>query len=446
MFISLNRKLEQPLYIQLYDQIKNKILTHEIASDEKLPSKRQLQNDLGVSMTTIENAYAMLVDEDLIYTKVKSGYYATSHAGLTFEKKTHLPIVKPENSRPLLPLGTIDTSIIQSESIRQIAKDIYADKKLFNKGDSSGEDVLKEAIYKHIHQHRGVTCSIDQIVVGPSTEFLLDQLMHLLEFPKMTIEDPGYPVVKKVLAKHRIDFDAVDVETNGININNIKQPIIHVTPSHQFPTGAVLNLQKRIQLLKHVENDGYIIEDDYDSEFRYEGRPLPSLHSLDQHDRTIYMTTFSKVLFPSLRLACMVLPKALAEKYYREDYTCDVPRHLQHIVAQYINEGYLNRHINRVRKIYRQRMHEVLEFLRAFYPEVKVAGAHTGMHILLRTPGENIEHAARMHQLSSLNDFAVHKNYADTIVIGIGEASIGEIKEILTQFFDKNKTPTDIHR
>lgn len=171
MFIRLNRKLEQPLYIQLYEQIKHKILTHEIASDEKLPSKRQLQNDLGVSMTTIENAYAMLVDEDLIYTKVKSGYYATSHAGLTFEKKPLLTIEKPKRTEPLLPLGTIDTSIIQSESIRQIAKDIYADKKLFNKGESSGEDVLKEAIYKHIHQHRGVTCSIDQIVVGPSTEF-----------------------------------------------------------------------------------------------------------------------------------------------------------------------------------------------------------------------------------------------------------------------------------
>ena len=444
MFITLNRKLEQPLYVQLYEQIKHKILVQDIASHEKLPSKRELKNDLGISMTTVEHAYAMLVDEDLIYAKPKSGYYATAHDGITFESKAAQIIKKPNITEPVLPLGTIDTSIIQSATIQQIAKEIYADKKLFNKGDSSGEDILKQAIYNHIHEHRGVTCSIDQIVVGPSTEFLLDQLMHLLDFPKISIEDPGYPVVKKVLKKHRIDFDAVKVESNGIDVDDVSHPVVHITPSHQFPTGAVLSLQKRIQLLQRAE-EGYVIEDDYDSEFRYEGRPLPSLHSLDQNDRTIYMTTFSKVLFPSLRLACMVLPKALIEKYYQQNYTCDVPRHLQHIVAKYINGGYLNRHINRVRKIYRQRMLEVLEFLGEFYPEVEVSGAHTGMHILLRMPGEDLELRAGEHRISSLNDYAVHKHYEDTIVIGTGEASIEEIKEILKAFFDNKKAPGEIY-
>lgn len=447
MFITLNRKVIKPLYAQLYEQLKHKILTQEITADEKLPSKRQLKNDLGISMTTIETAYMMLLDEDLIYTKPKSGYYAARLTGLTFETKSLGSIHKPDIKEALLPLGPIDTSIIQSETIRQIAKDVYADTKLFNKGASSGEDILKEAIYKHIHATRGVTCVIDQIVVGPSTEFLLEQLMHLLEFPKMTIEDPGYPVVKKVLKKYNINFDAVQVERNGINVKNIQHPIIHITPSHQFPTGAVLNLHKRIQLLQLAEQaQGYIIEDDYDSEFRYEGRPLPSLHSLDQHDRTIYMTTFSKVLFPSLRLACMVLPKELVEKYYHDRYTCDVPRHLQHIVAQYINEGFLNRHINRVRKIYRQRMDEVLNFLKEHYPQAEVHGAHTGMHILLRLPGVDIESRARRHHLSSLNDYAVHKHYGDSIVIGIGEASVEEIIKIIKQFLDNKKTPTEIHR
>lgn len=438
MFLTLNRTKETPIYEQLYNQLKDKILTEEIKKNEKLPSKRQLQSDLNVSITTIERAYTMLLDEDLIYSKHKSGYYATHIDGLTFETKHPIEINKPKRRDVSLPLGTIDTSIIQADAFRKIAQEVYQDTKLFNKGEDSGELILKQSLYHYMHQNRGVTCSMDQIVIGPSTEFLLDQLMHLLDFKSMSIEDPGYPVVKKILKKHNIPFDAVTVEKTGIKVDKVKQNIVHVTPSHQFPTGAILNLQNRIQLLKHVnQHDGYIIEDDYDSEFRYEGKPLPSLHSLDQHDRTIYMTTFSKVLFPSLRLACMVLPKELAERYYQKRFTCDVPRHLQHIVAKFFDQGYVSRHINRVRKIYRQKTHEITTFLSEHHPEVEIRGTHTGMHIWLRLPNDDLEERARRFNLSALNDYAVNKKYQDSIVIGIGEASVREIKETLTLFFSK---------
>lgn len=436
MFISLNRTEETPIYEQLYKQLKDKILIQEIQAHEKLPSKRQLQDDLSISMTTIERAYAMLLDEDLIYSKQKSGYYAVRVDGLQFNTKKPVYINKPDSQKTALSLGTIDTSIIQADTFRQIAQEVYRDTTLFNKGEDSGEPELKRAIYNYIHHNRGVTCAIDQIVVGPSTEFLLDQLMHLLDFQNLSLEDPGYPVVKKVLNKYAITFNPVPVEKTGIDVDRIREKIIHVTPSHQFPTGAILNLQKRIQLLQYVkQHDGYIIEDDYDSEFRYEGRPLPSLHSLDQNDRTIYMTTFSKVLFPSLRLACMVLPKALSERYYNERFTCDVPRHLQHIVAQFFERGFVGRHINRVRKIYREKTQEITTFIHQELPEVEVRGMHTGMHMWLRVPESNLETRAAQFNLSPLNDYAVDKRYTDSIVIGIGEAPTEEIKDILTTFF-----------
>ena len=147
------------------------------------------------------------------------------------------------------------------------------------------------------------------------------------------------------------------------------------------------------------------------------------------------MTTFSKVLFPSLRLACMVLPKSIAERYYQEKFTCDVPRHLQHIVAHYFERGFIARHINRMRKIYRERTRDITGFLLEKYPEVEVRGTHTGMHIWLRLPGEDIEFRAREFDLSPLNDYAIDKRYGDSIVIGIGESSVDEVKDILTQFF-----------
>lgn len=436
MFVSLDRNEDTPIYEQLYKQIKDKILMHEIGAEEKLPSKRQLKDDLGISMTTIEHAYTMLIDEGLIYSKDKSGYYIETIEGLKFEEKNPEIIERPSEKVRRLPLGTIDTSIIQADTFRQIAQEVYRDASLFNKGEDSGEEILKQNIYEYMHNNRGVTCSIDQIVIGPSTEFLLDQLMHLLDYESFSIEDPGYPVVKKVLNKHGMTFKPVPVTQTGIDVDQVSEKIVHVTPSHQFPTGAILNLQKRVQLLQHVNsNNGYIIEDDYDSEFRYDGHPLPSLHSLDQHDRTIYMTTFSKVLFPSLRLACMVLPKSLAERYYQEKFTCDVPRHLQHVVAHYFERGFIVRHINRMRKIYRERTREITGFLSEKYPEVEVRGMHTGMHIWLRVPGENIEARARAFDLSPLNDYAIDKSYSDSIVIGIGESTVEEVKEILSEFF-----------
>ncbi len=440
MLIHLDKAASQPLFEQLYTIIKSQILNGDRGADEKLPSKRQLQEDLSVSQTTIEHAYHLLVDEDLIYSKEKSGYYVSAIEQLKQVDAPGTPdIERPRKKEYRLPLGTIDTSLVQSDALKQIAREIYSDAELLNKGEDSGESRLKAQIQKYLHLSRGVTCSIDQIFIGPSTEFLLEQVLYLLKYPRMTIEDPGYPVIQKVLEKYDGGMDPARVFSDGIDIGQVAaydNPVVHVTPSHQFPSGAVMSLKKRIQLLNYAGDEGhYIIEDDYDSEFRYTGRPLPSLQGLDQNDRTIYMSTFSKSLYPSLRLSCMVLPPALAELYYKKEMACNVPRQNQHIVARFMEDGYFNRHINRMRKVYKKKMEEITSWVRTHYA-VHIEGEHTGMHFILRLKGKNLKDQAIEHGLVHGDAYSYSNHMTDSVVIGIGEKDSDEIISILKAFLE----------
>lgn len=430
-----------PLFEQVYQHIKRRILNGEINSDEKLPSKRQLQNDLSVSMTTVESAYDLLLGEDLIYSRPKSGFYTAHIEQLQHMKTPELHNVKrPARKTYALPLGTIDTSIVQSDVLKQIAREIFSDDELLNMGDESGEKELKEQIRHYLHINRGVNCSLDQIFIGPSTEFLLEQVLYLLDYPGMTIEDPGYPVVKKVLSRLESEVDYAPVLKDGIDVAAVQQfnsHVVHLTPSHQFPSGVVLSLQKRIQLLNHASRThSYIIEDDYDSEFRYTARPLSSLQGLDKNDRTIYMSTFSKSLYPSLRLACMVLPQPLAEQYFESALACNVPRQMQHIIAQFMKRGYLDRHVNRVRKIYREKMGRIIGWLRENHEEVEIYGDHTGMHFMLKIPGKDLRQTAEKYGLVHGNNYSALSRLADTVLIGIGEKSTDETIGILKRFFE----------
>lgn len=441
MLINLNRQSDTPLFEQLYAALKEQILNGELASDQKLPSKRQMKTDLAISQTTIEHAYNLLLDEDLIYSREKSGFYVSAIEQLKQGKPEAAPeIRRPVRKEYVLPLGTIDTTLVQSDVLKQIAREVYSDPELLNKGDDSGETVLKEQIRHYLNINRGVTCSTDQIFIGPSTEFLLEQVLYLLNYPEMTIEDPGYPVIRKVLDRLDSGMDTARVLEDGIDIDQVADlahPVVHVTPSHQFPSGAVMSLQKRIQLLNHASSNGrYIIEDDYDSEFRYTGRPLPSLQGLDQNDRTIYMSTFSKSLYPSLRLSCMVLPASLAELYYQKALSCNVPRQMQHIIARFMEQGYLTRHINRMRKVYRKKMETIIARVAA-HSAVEIHGEHTGMHFIIRVPGMNLEEAAANHGLVHGNAYSYEKDLEDTVVVGIGEKEPEEIMEILDRFLDE---------
>ena len=441
MFINLDKKSELSLYEQLYEDIKTKILQGVLESGSKLPSKRQLKADLNISMTTVENTYNLLIDENLIYAKEKSGYYVSTIDTLKVKEKALQEIKVHDSVKSVLPLGQVDTSIVQNDVLKKISNQVFSDTSLLNSGNSSGEESLKDAIRDYLYVNRGVQCRIEQIFIGPSTEYLLEQVIYLLDYPKMTLEDPGYPIVKKVLDRLKIDYDLADVKTDGINVDMVKKfnnAVTHITPSHQFPSGVVMSLKNRIKLLNLVsEQNGYLIEDDYDSEFRYRGRPLSSLQGLDQNDRTIYMNTFSKSVFPSLRLAVMVLPPQLAEKYYQVGLSCNVSRQMQHIIAQFMDKGYLVRHINRVRKHYGERMHSIVSSLENKYTKIEISGHHTGMHFVLRVPDVDIRELAKKHRIITMSDYSQKIESVDTVLVGIGRRSEEDIIEIISKFLDQ---------
>ena len=438
MFINLEKEKTLPLYEQLYQDMKKKILNNHLAGDAKLPSKRQLSEDLSVSMTTIERAYNLLIDENMIYTKEKSGHYVVPTETLHTQDKKLTAIRIPKRQESVLHLGKVDTSIVQNDVIKQLSTAVFSNLSLLNSGNRSGETVLKEAIREYLYVNRGVQCQAEQIFIGPSTEHLLEQVFYLLDYPKVTLEDPGYPTVKNVLERLKIPYETATVEEDGIDIEMVKQlnnKLTHITPSHQFPSGAVMSLNKRIRLLNAVsERDSYLIEDDYDSEFRYTGRPLSSLQGLDQNDRTIYMNTFSKSIYPSLRIAVMILPPELAEKYYESGLSCNVSRQMQHIVARFISDGYLVRHVNRVRKFYGEKMKDAVAGLRSRYPEVEISGEHTGMHFILRLPGADLRWAAEKHKIICMSAYSSAEDFNDAVLVGIGGKSAEEIVEILDEF------------
>lgn len=443
MFIDLKKNNQIALYEQLYLDIKRKILDGSLHGNMKLPSKRQMSQDLSVSMTTVERAYNLLIDEDLIYTKEKSGHYIVPTEELKVKSKALTAVKKEAPVTMEFPLGAVDTSIVQNDVIKHLSHDVFQDTSLLNSGERSGEAELKTAIKEYLYVNRGVQCTDDQVFIGPSTEYLLEQVFYLLDYPAVTLEDPAYPVVKKVLARLNIPYDTAAVEVDGIDINAVKKhnnKIVHITPSHQFPSGVIMSLNKRIQLLNMLsETNNYIIEDDYDSEFRYTGRPLSSLQGLDQNNKTIYINTFSKSIYPSLRLAVMVLPPELAEKYYDKELACNVSRQMQHIIAKFIREGYLERHINRVRKFYKKKMQVIIEALHDKHPEVILSGYHTGMHFVAKLKGVDLRGLAKENRIISMADYREEIEGNDTVLIGIGSKDESEIIHKLDQFFIEAK-------
>lgn len=391
-------KVNQPLYLSLYEKLKNQIIEGQYQSNDRFPSKRQLSNYLSVSHTTIEHAYQLLVDEDFIYSKPRSGYFVSDIESLpvihrqTNQLNTDNLEKKQRQYKYAFNLAEIDSESFPMHIFRKYAKDVFEDHQLslLQRGERQGEYILRQQISHYLFNSRGVTCHPNQVIIGSSTSQLLDMITNLLKKEEFIIEQPSYPPIKHTLDKKGISYIQVPVEQNGIQIDPIlhtNNNILYITPSHQFPTGYVTNLKKRTQLINwsHQAKQRYIIEDDYDSEFRYFGKPIPALQSLDTKGKVIYISTFSKSLYPSCRIAYIVLPQNLMNKYnnqkYKEGNT--VPVHIQHMVAQFMISGKFERHLNKMRKIYRDKLDYILKRLKPYNTQIKIEGALTGMHFTI---------------------------------------------------------------
>lgn len=443
----LSKTSNTPMYEQLYLYIKNEIIEGRIPYGAKLPSKRRLADFLKISQNTIESAYDQLVAEGYIKAIPRKGYFVMAYEDLEYvakNEKINIPTKTEE-----IPIhydfhpSAIDTENFPFSKWRKYAKDTITkeNQSLLLLGDPQGEVNLRQEIAKYLYFARGVQCSPEQIIVGAGSEILLQQLLQLFDKNMVYgIEDPGYHVILRILKNLPNEICPLQVDHEGVKVDLLDEKninIVYVTPSHHFPFGTVLSVNRRTKLLKWAieREDRYIIEDDYDSEFRYVGKSIPSLQSMDIGEKVIYLGTFSKSLMPSMRISYMVLPKKLLYRYnekFSYFHTSTVSRMDQHILTQFLKEGDFERHLNRMRKIYRRKLEKVLDRLKPYEKDIEIIGGHSGFHVVLVVKNgmgeeELVERAlAKRIKIYPLSKYSLEKKIESPPKIVLGFAGIPE--------------------
>ncbi|MBQ9732689.1 MAG: PLP-dependent aminotransferase family protein, partial [Clostridia bacterium] len=359
---SFENRGSDSLYEHLYKSIKADILAFRLSPDEKLPSKRALAKHLNVSTVTVEGAYGQLLAEGYIYSRPKSGYYVSKISNSLSSDRVEAAVSHSEEETPIFADfagGHADQSSFPFNIWARLMRETMSvsPEKLMVRSPSAGIDELREAIAEHLYSFRGMRVRPGQIVVGAGTEYLYGLIIQLLGRDKLyAVEDPGYRKISRIYAANEVDCAFIPMDESGVSPEALVKSgadVLHISPSHHFPSGIVTPVSRRYELLSWVCSgpDRYIIEDDYDSELRLLGKPIPPLQSIDAMGKVIYINTFSKSLSSTIRISYMVLPEALMEEYTRSlsFYSCTVSNFDQYTLAAFIRGGHLEKHINRMR-------------------------------------------------------------------------------------------------
>ncbi|WP_318618182.1 PLP-dependent aminotransferase family protein [Sporosarcina sp. YIM B06819] len=448
LFIKLEKNQDVPLYEQIYDQIRRDITNGKLPIGMKLPSKRKLGDFLNISQTTIEFAYAQLTAEGFISSKPRKGYYVQAIEELAYVQPVELAAKSIRRKKEDVSIdfspGKIDTESFPFTQWRKYAKDVIdeSSQNLLLLGHPHGDSQLRQEIARYLYHSRGVDCTPEQVIIGSGTEQLMPLVIRILgKQATYAIEDPGYPLTHHVFYHNDRKAIPIAVDEEGMDVRALQRSgatVAYVTPSHQFPTGTVLSAARRTALLNwaSAQDEHFIIEDDYDSEFRYTGRPIPSLQGMGKGGNVIYLSTFSKSLMPSLRIAYMVLPPVLLDRYEKAfiHYAATVPRLDQHILARFMADGHFSRHLNRMRKIYRRKLQVLTEALSTYAPHISFSGDEAGMHIIITVHTTVSEET--LVELASAANIRVYglNGYRTTpitgepsFLIGFGGLSVDEI-------------------
>lgn len=418
----LKKEKGAPIYYLLYKSIKADIESGKIKGGEKLPSKRRLAEDLGISAVTVENAYYQLLAEGYIYSVSRSGYYAEKD----IKKKPvqRAPRAEKKVAEPAPEESSAETNGGFPFSVwARLMRDtlLEGDSILSLKGNK-GDLTLRKAVSAFLYRSKGIDVSADNIIIGAGTEYIYSLLVQFFGADKtFGVEDPGYKKTAAVYGANGAKCVYLPLDKQGVKLQSLTESdvnILHITPTHHYPTGIIMPIGRRREILNWAdEKEGrYIIEDDYDSEFRFAGKPIPTLRSIDGGGKVVYINTFSKSLTPSMRISYMILPDSLIDKYEEKlgFYACAVPVFEQRTLAKFIDGGYFERHLSRMRTIYKKRRSEIAEKLSALKnrENFTIIPADTGLHFLLKaetkkTDGELKEAAARMGKdISFLSDYS----------------------------------------
>ena len=396
---SFENRGSDSLYEYLYKQIKGDILAFRLAPNEKLPSKRELAKHLNISIITVEGAYGQLMAEGYIYSVPKSGYFVSPISGAAAPKPQNRERDSEAASAPILADfagGHSEKSAFPFPVWARLMREIMSDspEKLMVRSPSAGVMELREAIAEHLFSFRGMKVSPRQIIVGAGTEYLYGLIIQLIGRDcRYAVEDPGYRKISRIYEANRVDCVHIPMDEKGIDPQELIESgadVLHISPSHHFPSGIVTPVSRRYELLSWAcsSQRRYIIEDDYDSEFRLMGKPIPPLRSIDVMGKVIYMNTFSKSLSSTIRISYMVLPEALLDEYERSlsFYSCTVSNFDQYTLAAFIRSGQLEKHISRMRSLYRGRRDALIKAIREqeHFPSVTIMEEDAGLHFLLK--------------------------------------------------------------
>ena len=380
-----------PLYEALYRCIRGDILSGALKAGEKLPSKRALAENLEISKITVETAYSQLLSEGYIRSEEKVGYFVEAVERPAPKVVSPLPQAEAAAS-PLLDLTANGTEQFPFSVWSKLQREVMLDygEKLLLPLPYQGIPELRQAIADHLAAFRGMTVDPENILIGAGTDFLYNLLIQLLGRDKTyAVEEPGYGKIRKIYAAGGVACLSAPMDNLGVRPDGLEQAdILHISPSHHFPTGIVTPVSRRQELLNWAKKgEKWIIEDDYDSEFRFDAHPMAAMLSMDR-ERVIYMNSFSKTLAPSIRISYMVLPAPLMQAF-REKlsfYSCTVPSFEQYTLARFLSRGYFEKHINRMRKFYKSRRNRVVATLEncPFAQKLTILEQNAGLHFLLK--------------------------------------------------------------
>lgn len=465
IMIDLQGGAKAPLYEKIYEYIKNEIVDGKISKGEKLPSTRLLAKNLSVSRSTVELAYDQLLAEGYIEAEPYRGYFVCDVEALyQLEQRNHMqeklqagqdwqPGWKTEikhgagsSKQKEIDFSpyTIDTQNFPYNVWRKLHKNVLLDdrEEILLSGDGQGDHELRMAIADYLHQARGVNCVAEQIIIGAGNEYLELLLAQVLgEKKTVLMDDPTYLQAYRTFSNMGYLVKNIPAEQGSMPIEAVRREnadILYVMPSHQFPLGTVMPLKQRLELLKWAsEKEGrYLIEDDHDSEYRYKGKPIPSLQSIDHEEKVIYLGTFSKSIAPSLRISYMVLPQHLLKNYQRYCgfYSTTVSKIQQEVLCGFIRGGYFGRHLNKMRGIYKNKHDFLVSELKKRPWVENIAGDNAGLHVLVQVDTQMSEEelceiaAEQGIHLMGISEHYIHKPPVSKPVILLGYGKPDEKK------------------
>lgn len=479
--IQLHPESSKTLYEQIYEYIREEIKSGSLMQNEKLPSARFLADYLQVSRTTVDMAYDQLVSEGYLEAKPRRGYFVSTYEELSAidealgqadgrqrqdgdgdgsdrretatAEKAGRPDTYPGVQGQEIQVrydfspNAIDMRYFPFATWKKITRNILVDanSKMFSLGEPQGDPELRTTICRYLHGSRGVKCEPEQIIIGAGNDYLLLLLEKILgRHVCVAMENPTYARAYRIFRSCAYPVRFVPMDESGMRVDCLRRTdaqVAYVMPSHQYPTGVSMPIGRRMELLKWAAEaeERYLIEDDYDSEFRYKGKPLPSLQASDHNGRVVYIGTFSKAIAPAIRISYMVLPYPLLERYRRECgfYASTVSRIDQTILNEFIQDGYFERYLNKMRKRYREKHELILNALRPFERAFVISGSNAGLHVLLtdRQGRSEEELAAAAAQegvrVYQMQDFRMGENTdaPAMLILGYGALTAEEICE-----------------